>query len=114
MGKKGQLIKSVGIEGVEAPSKACDDQNCPFHGSLRVRGLILDGILIKFKAMRTGVVEREYLYFNTKYKRYERRRSRIHVHIPPCLDVKEGDKVIIGETRPIAKSVSFVVLGKSR
>lgn len=114
MGKKGQLVKSVGIEGVEAPSKVCDDQNCPFHGSLRVRGLILDGILIKFRAMRMGVVEREYLYYNTKYKRYERRRSRIHVHIPPCLDVKEGDKVIIGETRPIAKSVSFVVLGKSR
>ncbi|QGR18927.1 30S ribosomal protein S17 [Stygiolobus azoricus] len=114
MGKKGQLVKSVGIEGVEVPSKVCDDQNCPYHGSLRVRGLILDGILIKFRAMRAGVVEREYLYYNTKYKRYERRRSRIHVHIPPCLDVKEGDKVIIGESRPIAKSVSFVVLGKSR
>jgi SSU ribosomal protein S17P len=54
MGKKGQLVKSVGIEGVEAPSKVCDDQNCPFHGSLRVRGLILDGILIKFKSYEDG------------------------------------------------------------
>lgn len=112
MGKKGQAVKNVGIEGIQPPSKICDDKNCPFHGTLRVRGLILEGTLIKFRAMRTGVVEREYLYYESKYKRYERRRSRIHVHIPPCLDVKEGDKVIIGETRPIAKSVAFVVLGK--
>ncbi|MCG2909547.1 30S ribosomal protein S17 [Sulfolobus sp. SCGC AB-777_L09] len=112
MGKKGQAVKNVGIEGIPTPSKTCDDKNCPFHGSLKVRGLILEGKLLKFRAQRTGVVEREYLFYVPKYKRYERRRSRIHVHIPPCLDVKEGDNVIIGETRPIAKSVAFVVLGK--
>jgi len=112
MGKKGALVKNIGIEGIKPPEKVCDDENCPFHGTLRVRGIILEGKLIKFKAQKTGVVEREYLFYNTKYKRYERRRSRIHVHIPPCLDVKEGDNVIIAECRPIAKSVSFVVIGK--
>ncbi len=104
--------KNVGIPGIYPPQKTCNDENCPFHGTLRVRGIILEGKLIKFRANKTGVVEREYIYYDHKYKRYERRRSRIHVHIPPCLDVKEGDNVIIGETRPIAKSVSFVVLGK--
>ncbi|AEE93739.1 ribosomal protein S17 [Acidianus hospitalis W1] len=104
--------KNVGIVGVKAPEKACNDKNCPFHGNLRVRGMIFEGKLIKFRANKTGVFERVYLYYNSKYKRYERRRSRIRVHIPPCLDVKEGDNVIIGECRPIAKSVSFVVLGK--
>ena len=104
--------KNVGIPGITPPSKTCDDENCPFHGSLRVRGTILEGRIIKYKAPRTAVFEREYLYYDQKYKRYERRRSRIHVHVPPCLDIKEGDEVVIGETRPIAKSVAFVVLGK--
>ncbi|MCQ4366195.1 MAG: 30S ribosomal protein S17 [Sulfolobales archaeon] len=106
-------VKNVGVPGVVIPSKSCDDDNCPFHGTLRVRGMILEGTIIKFRANRTAIFEREYIYYDKKYKRYERRRSRIHVHVPPCLNVKEGDRVIIGETRPIAKSVAFVVLGKA-
>ncbi|HID16112.1 MAG TPA: 30S ribosomal protein S17, partial [Candidatus Atribacteria bacterium] len=35
-------------------------------------------------------VEREYLYYDRKYKRYERRRSKIHAHNPPCINTKEG------------------------
>jgi len=112
MGKKGSLVKSIGIEGISAPEKTCEDENCPFHGSLRVRGIIIEGKLIKYRAQKSGVVEREYLSYDAKFKRYERRRSRIHVHIPPCLDVKEGDNVLIAESRPIAKSISFVVIGK--
>ncbi|MCQ4349837.1 MAG: 30S ribosomal protein S17 [Sulfolobales archaeon] len=104
--------KNVGVPGAVTPSKSCDDDNCPFHGTLRVRGMILEGTIVKFRANGTAVFEREYIYYDKKYKRYERRRSRIHVHVPPCLNVKEGDRVIIGETRPIAKSVAFVVLGK--
>ncbi len=104
--------KNVGIPGVNPPKATCNDENCPYHGTLRVRGMILEGKIIKFKANKTAVFEREYLYYDSKYKRYERRRSRIHVHVPPCVEVKEGDRVIIGECRPIAKSVSFVVLGK--
>jgi small subunit ribosomal protein S17 len=109
---KGNIVKNVGIPGVKTPSKLCNDENCPFHGSLRVRGIILTGKLIKYRAQKSGVVEREYLYYDRKYKRYERRKSRIHVYIPPCLDVNEGDNVIIGECRPIAKSISFVVISK--
>lgn len=107
-----QKAKSVGIPGVAIPTKQCNDINCPFHGTLRVRGIILEGKLIKYRANKSGVVERTYLHYDTKYKRYEKRRSKIHVHIPPCLDVREGDNVIIGECRPISKSISFVVLGK--
>jgi small subunit ribosomal protein S17 len=59
---------------------------------------------------KTVVVEREYLYYDRKYKRYERRRSKIHAHNPPCISAKEGDVVVIGETRPLAKTVHFVVL----
>nr|WP_231434482.1 30S ribosomal protein S17 [Candidatus Nanopusillus massiliensis] len=35
------------------------------------------------------------------------RRSKIKSHIPKCLDIKEGDDVIIGETRPISKTISL-------
>lgn len=107
-----QQAKNVGIPNVVPPNKQCNDVNCPFHGTLRVRGMILEGKLVKFRANKSGVVERTYLFYDKKYKRYERRRSKIHVHIPPCLDVKEGDNVIIGECRPISKSIAFVVLGK--
>jgi len=71
----------------------------------------LTGVVVKAKMQRTVVVEREYLYYDKKYKRYERRRSKIHAHNPPCINAKEGDVVIIGETRPLAKTVHFVVLG---
>ncbi|RLG74628.1 MAG: 30S ribosomal protein S17, partial [Thermoprotei archaeon] len=48
--------------------------------------------------------------FIKKYKRYERRRSRIPAHNPPCINAKKGDLVKIAETRPISKTVSFVVI----
>jgi small subunit ribosomal protein S17 len=54
----------------------------------------------------------EYLHYDKKYKRYERRRSKIHAHLPPCIEVSEGDLVRVVETRRLAKTVSHVVLGK--
>ena len=44
--------------------------------------------------------------------RYEKRRSKILAHNPPCIDAKKGDKVKIAECRPISKNVSFVVVEK--
>ncbi|HIQ55154.1 MAG TPA: 30S ribosomal protein S17 [Pyrodictium sp.] len=102
--------RNVGIPGIKPPEKTCNDPKCPWHGKVRVRGLILTGVVVKAKMQRTVVVEREYLYYDRKYKRYERRRSKIHAHNPPCINAKEGDIVVIGETRPLAKTVHFVVL----
>ncbi len=92
------------------PKKTCDDKNCPFHGTLPVRGRVLDGIVVSAKMDKTVVVEREFLQFSTKFSRYERRRGHIPSHNPPCLDVKEGERVRIAECRPISKTVSFVVV----
>ena len=44
--------------------------------------------------------------------RYEKRTSRTRAHLPPCLEVSEGDRVTIGECRPLTKTVSYVVLEK--
>jgi small subunit ribosomal protein S17 len=94
------------------PKKSCDDRNCPFHGTLAVRGRILDGVVVTAKMDKTVIVEREYLQFLTKFVRYERRRSHIPSHNPPCIDAKEGDRVRVAECRPLSKTVSFVVVEK--
>ncbi len=105
--------RNIGIRyrGLQPPKNVCDDPLCPWHGHLKVRGGLLVGKVIKAKMKRTVVVEREYLVYIRKYMRYERRRSRIHAHNPPCINAQPGDTVLIGETRPLAKSVAWVVLG---
>ena len=92
------------------PKKTCDDVNCPFHGELPVRGRVLEVTVVSAKMDKTVIVERDYLSYISKFKRYERRRSRIPSHKPPCIDVKEGDRVTIAESRPISKTVGFVVV----
>ena len=62
------------------------------------------------KMHKTVIVERNYLHFIPKYERYERRRSRISAHSPPCIDAKRGDKVKIAECRPLSKTKHFVII----
>lgn len=109
----GTRCRNVGIPGVNPPEKVCNDPLCPWHGTLPVRGVILEVTVEKVKMNRTAVVTHEYLHYVPKYMRYEKRRKKKHVRVPPCIEVKPGDKVIIGECRPLAKSVAFVVLGKA-
>ena len=104
-------MSDIGI-GAKAPKKTCDDQDCPFHGRLSVRRKLLDGRVVSAKMMKTVTVERDYLHYISKYLRYEKRRSRIMAHSPPCLEVREGDRVRIAECRPISKEVAFVVIEK--
>ena len=94
------------------PKKTCTDRNCPFHGELPIRGHVLEGVVVNAKMDKTVTVKRDYLYYVPKFRRYERRHSRIPSHNPPCIDAKEGDRVIIAECRPISKTVSFAVVKK--
>ncbi len=103
--------RDIGVD-VKPPEKECNDPNCPWHGHLKVRGQVMEGIVISDKMKNTVVVEREYIRYVPKYERYEKRRHRYHVHNPPCIDAKVGDKVRFMETRPISKTVSFVVIEK--
>jgi len=98
------------IFGIEPPEIECNDKTCPFHGEISVRGRIDEGTVLKIKMNKTAVVVKERLVWIRKYQRYERRRSKYHVHIPDCIKVKENDRVIIGEIRPISKTVSSVIL----
>ena len=103
--------RDIGID-VKAPAAACQDKNCPFHGSLSVRGQVIDGVVVSDKMTHTAVVERNFLKYDTKYERYVKKTSRYSAHCPPCLEVKAGDLVRMMECRPLSKTVSFVIVEK--
>jgi len=110
--KKMSEVKNIGVPGVEPPTTECEDPRCPFHGRLPVRGRIFTGKVVSDKMRRTVVIRRDYLQYVKKYRRYERAHGKISAHNPPCLNVKEGDMVLAAECRPLAKTVSFVVIQK--
>ena len=102
----------MSIRSTKKPRKTCDDVDCPFHGTLSLRGRSHDGIVVSDKMEKTVIVRRDYLNYIPKYRRYERRRSNISAHSPPCLEINAGDKVRLAECRPLSKTVSFVVIEK--
>lgn len=102
--------KNTGISSVTPPKEECDDQHCPFHGRISLRGRLFEGIVTSTKRQRTVTVRRDYLFMIKKYRRYERRNSKQNVHCPPCIEVKEGDTVLFMETRKLSKTVSSVVV----
>ncbi|RLF53021.1 MAG: 30S ribosomal protein S17 [Thermoplasmata archaeon] len=104
-------MRDIGID-VKPPEKECDDEKCPWHGHLKVRGVIIRGKVVSTAMQRTVVVERERLHYVPKYERYEKRTSRYKAHLPPCIEVKKGDEVIIMECRPLSKTKHFVVVSK--
>lgn len=101
--------RDIGL-GVSAPTRSCDDRHCPFHGNLPVRGSVFDGEVVSAAMAKTVVVRRELSRPDTKFERLRRVSRKYSVHAPPCLGVRVGDRVRIGECRPIAKTVSFVVV----
>jgi len=106
---KKQKVRNIGID-VKAPKESCEDDFCPFHGTLPVRNKIIEGVVVSSKAQKTAVIERHYLNYLPKYERYERRHSRIAAYNPTCVSAKEGDLVRIAECRPLSKTKSHVVV----
>ncbi|HWQ48517.1 MAG TPA: 30S ribosomal protein S17 [Methanosarcina sp.] len=103
------MARDIGLN-IPAPSEECDDSYCPFHGTLPVRGQILVGTVVSSKMDNTVVIERQYMKLVPKYQRYEKRRSKVHAHNPPCISAKVGDIVTIAECRRISKTKSYVVV----
>ena len=104
-------VKDIGIEGLKPPEEICHDRNCAWHGDVRVRGRLFRGVVVQARHRHVAVEFYRYVYI-PKYERYEIRKTKIKAHNPPCINAKEGDVVIIGETRPISKTIHFVVLQK--
>lgn len=105
-------MRNIGIE-VKAPANACSgDKNCPFHGERVVRGRALVGKIVSVKMKKNAIMEIERRVPLTKYERFEKRRTRLMVHNPECVDAKEGDTVHVMETRKISKMKSFIIVEK--
>ena len=90
----------------------CNDKNCPKHGTLRVYGGTIEGVVVSDKPKNTVIIEKQYLNYVPKYERYERRKTRISVHKPPCMDIHTGDTIIAGKCRKVSKTKAHVVLEK--
>ena len=103
--------RNIGLN-VKPPSEQCNDKNCPFHGTLSVRGQIITGEVVSSKMHGSLSVKKEFMHFVKKYERYEKRTSTYHAHCPPCMKLKPGDIIRIAECRPLSKSVSFVTIEK--
>lgn len=88
----------------------CKDKNCPMHGSLRVRGMIVTGKVVSTKMKKSVVVERDLLKPISKYKRRAKTKSKLHAHLPECIKADLGDDVEIGQTRKLSKTKGWVVL----
>ncbi|MGC9307766.1 MAG: 30S ribosomal protein S17 [Thermoplasmatota archaeon] len=101
----------IGVD-VKEPERECTDRNCPFHGTLPVRGVALTGTVVSTAMDKTVVIQKRRMHRVPKYQRYEKRTSRYKAHLPGCIDVEKGDDVTIMECRPLSKTVSFVVVEK--
>ncbi len=93
-----------------AEANDCKDVRCPRHGHLRTRGRIFEGKVVSTKARKTAVIELQYIRKVPKYERFEKRRGKLHVHVPECFSVKEGDTIKAMECRKLSKTKAFVIL----
>ena len=96
-------------------NNSCADMQCPFHGSLKVRGRMFKGYIVK-KFNKRAVIEFERIVYVKKYERYTKKKTRIHARLAKCMEnqVKVGDYVLAGECRPLSKLIHFVLLSKIR
>lgn len=90
----------------------CNDDNCPFHGKLKVRGRNLSGTIISSKMRKTASFVLERREFIRKYQRYQKKLTKLKVHNPECISASEGDRVTIAECRPLSKTKKFVIIRK--
>ena len=89
MPEKKEEARNIGLN-VKAPADKCSDKNCPFHGTLPVRGQVITGIVSSVKMQDTILVKKEYMSYVPKYERYEKRTSTYSAHCPPCIKTKAG------------------------
>ncbi|MBT7937994.1 MAG: 30S ribosomal protein S17 [Euryarchaeota archaeon] len=104
-------MRDIGVD-VSRPSSEWDgDENCPFYGTLRLRGQILEGTVARIGMIKTIILERHNVRKMAKYQRYEKRTSRMAAHLPSCIgEPNIGDRVKVMECKPLSKTVSYCVI----
>ena len=101
--------KNAGL-AVPKPETECDDINCPFHGTLKIRGKQFTGVVVSSKMQKSVSVEWGDKIFIPKYERYKKTKTKVIAHNPDCIGAVEGDQVKIIECRPLSKTKNFVVV----
>ena len=93
-------------------NKECNDKKCPIHSSTIPRGREFTGVVVSVNPHKTAVVEWERWRKVPKYERFEKMRTKVSVHNPPCISAEKGDRVLIKECRPISKTKNFAIIKK--
>ncbi|MDP2717244.1 MAG: 30S ribosomal protein S17 [Candidatus Micrarchaeota archaeon] len=86
------------------------EEKTAVQNPLRVRGLIIEGLVVSTRPKKTAIIQIAYTKKVPKYERLEKRKSRIAVHVPEGMDVKVGQRVRAGQTRKISKTKSFLLM----
>lgn len=102
--------RNIGVTVQAQPQTVCTDEHCPYHGTLTVHGRQFVGMVVSDKVPKMITVEFDRKIFLQKYERYAKRRTKMHVHNPPCINARLGDLVRVMECRPVSKTKSKVVL----
>lgn len=75
-----------------------------------LRGNEFVGTVTSTKMQKSATVRWGYAEDVPKYERKERRNTKITSHVPDELEVNEGDRVRVVETRPISKTKSSMIV----
>ena len=68
-------MRDIGIDVNEPDGEWDGNENCPFYGSLRVRGQIITGVVSSKGMKDTVVVERQTTRYMKKFERYEKQET---------------------------------------
>lgn len=104
------MKQTVGYNINFKPQNECADPKCPYHGEVSVRGKLFEGTVVSDSMNKTVKVAWENVVKDTKFSRYFKTTTKVLAHNPDCVKAKKGDKVLIGETRPLSKTKHFAVL----
>jgi small subunit ribosomal protein S17 len=79
------------------------------ESTIRTRGAVVEGKVVRDRGKKTVIVQRDLVAFVPKYERYIRKRSKIAAHNPDSIGAKVGDWVQIEECRRISKTKAWIV-----
>jgi small subunit ribosomal protein S17 len=105
--------KEVKIENLTSENYNCKDKDCPYHGFLKTRGRVFEGVVTR-KFPRRIAIEFERFIYVRKYERFMKRKTRIHARLPRCFEnkIEIGDIVQVQECRPLSKMIHHVLIKK--
>ncbi|MBT3261996.1 30S ribosomal protein S17 [Candidatus Woesearchaeota archaeon] len=77
---------------------------------IRTHGRTFVGRVISDVFHKTTTIEFDRKVYVSKYERFQKRKTRIKVHVPEDFKLAKGDMLKIIETRPISKTKNFVAM----